>query len=539
MQIFTPSFEPCLDEWLGQVVDCSRKLKRALPKSTDDDFIDIVKHIPEQTWQEERESLFQNAIKRWMVVVISFSETTTIWKQLAAEQDDVGKVTVLSDLFRGKAPATLLKRVRAVEKLCHFLGVGMFPASEAKTYQFFSFERSNGAPASRLKSYLEALAFCYYVFSMNELKEVIASKRLHGCTVPTNPAVLTQASPLTVEELTKLHKVLFDRSDWSSVFAGAALFVTYSRARWADAMHCCDLLQDKDESGVTRFLEAPTGVHKTMHSSVFRHRLLPLVAPSLGVTSDPWADRWLEVRRGLHIALPPEHPLMPAPKGDGTPSQRPLMATEAGAWLRKLLHGSLEQLENKRISAHSMKATTLSFAAKFGLDAETRLQLAYHVSGFKMLHTYSRDAAAQPLLQLERVLAAVRSGEFRPDSTRSGRFAEVPQPVASNEQKTPVVDLTEVKVEDTHISEEVPSSSSAESEEEFPKSQNRLFTPPKPPDGYVFWQHRKMKTLHITKPGYKRVFLCNRAIGPMHISEGMSIRYDTPVCRNCAAAPKD
>ena len=33
-----------------------------------------------------------------------------------------------------------------------------------------------------------------------------------------------------------------------------------------------------------------------------------------------------------------------------------------------------------------MKATTLSaHAEKFGLSAETRLQLAYHVGGFKML----------------------------------------------------------------------------------------------------------------------------------------------------------
>ena len=73
-----------------------------------------------------------------------------------------------------------------------------------------------------------------------------------------------------------------------------------------------------------------------------------------------------------------------------------------------------------------MKATTLSFAAKYGVDAETRLQLAYHVGGFKMLHTYSRDAAAQPLLELEKVLTAIREGRFRPDSTRSGRFIQEP-----------------------------------------------------------------------------------------------------------------
>ena len=540
VELSKPSFETCMDEWIGQIDDTRRKLKRALQPSGDDSYGDVVKHIPDQTWQEERESMLQTAIKRWLVVVIGFSESTVVWQQLASEPDDVGKLTVLGDLFRGKAPATLLKRVRAVEKMCQFLGVGIFPASESKVYKFFTFERAHGAPVSRLRSYLEALALCYHVFSMTELKEVISGKRLHGCTISDTPALTTQASPLTVEELLKLHKVLFDKCDWNSAFAGAALFVIYSRARWADAMHCCDLVQDQDEEGITRFLEGPTAVHKTMHSAIFKHKMLPLVAPAVGVSKMPWTDRWFAVREALHIKPPPDHAVMPAPTLEGLPSARPLTATEAGAWLRKLLHGHVGQLEGRKVTAHSMKATMLSYAAKFGLDAETRLQLAYHVSGFKMLHTYSRDAAAQPLMELERVLKAVRGGSFRPDSTRSGRFVDVPG--KSPDLPLPVaVDLTEPKVEEAEVGEEAPSSSSdgSDSEEEFPKSQGRLFRPPTPPDGYVFWQHRKMRTLHLALPSYKRVFMCNRAIGPLHISENMSIRYDTPVCRNCAAAVKE
>jgi hypothetical protein len=41
-----------------------------------------------------------------------------------------------------------------------------------------------------------------------------------------------------------------------------------------------------------------------------------------------------------------------------------------------------------------MKATTLSaHAEKFGLSAETRLQLAYHVGGFKMLLFFPSNAS--------------------------------------------------------------------------------------------------------------------------------------------------
>ena len=84
--------------------------------------------------------IFQCLARRKSHKVISFDPATTVWVQLAAETDDVGKLTVLGDLFRGKAPTTLLKRARAVEKLCGFFGVGAFPTSEQKIYQFFQVE---------------------------------------------------------------------------------------------------------------------------------------------------------------------------------------------------------------------------------------------------------------------------------------------------------------------------------------------------------------------------------------------------------------
>eukprot|EP00435_Cladocopium_sp_Y103_P011845 s5862_g3.t1 len=200
----------------------------------------------------------------------------------------------------------------------------------------------------------------------------------------------------------------------------------------------------------------------------------------------------------------------------------------------------------------------LSFAAKFGLSPETRLQLGYHTSGFRMVHTYSRDAAAQPLMELEKLLVAVREKRFLPDCTRSGRFVGPSQshepdrvrPVAEQSlgprscagpevgSDQQVIDLTDMKVEVTDSEEEAPSSSSDESAEEFPVKQGRIFVPPQPPEGYVFWQHRKLRTLHLTRPDYTRVFMCNRMIGQLHSREGMIIRYDTPVCRQCAAAVK-
>ena len=92
---------------------------------------DIVVHKTDQTWQEERESILQNALKRWLMVCTYFNAKTMIRVHLDCAMDEMSKLTVLADVFRGRAPATLLKRVRAVEKMCQHLGIGAFPPTEA------------------------------------------------------------------------------------------------------------------------------------------------------------------------------------------------------------------------------------------------------------------------------------------------------------------------------------------------------------------------------------------------------------------------
>ena len=99
-------------------------------------YSDIVVHRTDQTWQEERESILQNALKRWLVVCSYFNAKTTIRVQLDCAVDELQKLTLLADVFRERAPATLLKRVRAIEKMCHHFGMGAFPPSEQSLYDF-------------------------------------------------------------------------------------------------------------------------------------------------------------------------------------------------------------------------------------------------------------------------------------------------------------------------------------------------------------------------------------------------------------------
>ena len=207
------------------------------------------------------------------------------------------------------------------------------------------------------------------------------------------------------------------------------------------------------------------------------------------------------------LSMPPKHVIMPAPNSDRAPSMRPLTCHEASQWLRKLLTGCKEVNKDRKVSIHSCKATCLSYCAKFGLDAVARLQLGYHTGGdigLRMVHTYSRDALAEPLAKLVSVLTDIRLMKFRPDCTRSGRFtptdASVPvvagpmskldrEDRAVDKRPGSVADLVSEKEESECTSaHEVSSSSGESSPEEFQEEQRklRLFLPPVPPSGYVF-----------------------------------------------------
>ena len=88
--------------------------------------------------------------------------------------------------------------------------------------KFFCAEREAGAPASRMKSYFEALVFCYHVFSVLELGLVVKQQEM---PLSEQPHAISQALPLQVSE----HEVLETGNLWDQVFAEAALFAVYAR----------------------------------------------------------------------------------------------------------------------------------------------------------------------------------------------------------------------------------------------------------------------------------------------------------------------
>ena len=508
-------------------------------------YMDVVSFKPDVPWPEQRDADLQRSIKLWVAVTSRWSDRCSLSSKLDEMRDASELYGMFAHVFSGRAPVTIRKRGAAVLKLCDYLeqnALENFPMQELTFYRFLCNEKNQGAPASRLQGYMQSIAFCRHVLDVTELQEILNSKRCSGVSREETPKERKQASPLKVNELLKLHETLENGADdWDSVFAGATLLCCYCRGRWGDLMRSETAFVDYTDEGAPAFLETRTGRHKTMSSQMHRHQFLPMVAPVTGVNGKDWATPWVQLRQKMGIQFPPDGLIMPAPNRDGGISERPLESGECGKWLRRLLGVDLEPgLDpNRRVSSHSLKCTFLSFAAKRGLSVPDRLMLGYHASQMHMAMVYSRDGAAASLLLLEKMIGEIVKGSFRPDSTRSGRIIEVPdetpetQPVIVKEEI--VISSEDECVEPLAEEDSSDSTSDSGTDSEIPEDHglNKVFGPPQPPEGYKRWQHSKLKTLHLTEPGYVRVFVCGRSVGSFHHMLEHEPRFDSPVCWAC------
>jgi hypothetical protein len=442
-----------------------------------------------------------------------------------------------------------------------------FPCDEPTLYKVLCNLRASGAPPSRGKGILEAIAFVRYTMGILECDNLLKGRRCWGAATSDEPLSRMQSSPLQVQELEKLHYILeHDQDRWNRLFCGTVLFMTYARARWSDAQHAVSILFDRYEGNI-HYVEILTGHHKTMRALQHRHQLLPLIAPAVGVTNQNWASPWETVRLEMGVDMDKGYPLLPAPLDNGELGRRALDSQEAGKWLRALLELKPEFMTDRKVSSHSMKSTMLSYLAKRGIDMADRLLLGYHTSPFTMGLTYSRDGMARPLQILNTMLSEIREKTFRPDHTRSGRLlkdvtgvsskpatgttaAAVKVEISDDEGEVNVWDLIP-SVQKVDLPQEIPVeseqeindactetscsdiSSGEDAEPRFESAGVKTFEPPKAPEGYTMWQHTKSKILHLTDHRTPNVFECGRKPGAFHTHKGVNPRWDTGICWKC------
>ena len=337
----------------------------------------------------------------------------------------------LKNVFAGKATGTLHNRAGPLLRYvqwCNHNAVIPFPLLERHVYAFMNDVMDGSAPTF-LRSFLVTLTFCNYVLGLTGASDVISSPRVQGCSRDAylSKRRLQQRPPLSVDQVKSLEIYVADMmgSARDVYAAGCFLLCVFMRARFSDMQNMCDLVADEllVDGDVTGYLEAKVTRSKTAYTTERKTMLLPMAAPLLGVSGKHWFRRWQEARLTSGVPRGEGMPLLPQPAAKGW-LRVPTTAAVGADWLRKLLQAlGFNQLQTYNIGTHSCKATTLSWMSKAGVDLSSRRLLGYHVDPTtKTCLVYSRDAAAGPLRELEKVLAMIRTGEFSPDNTRSGYF---------------------------------------------------------------------------------------------------------------------
>ena len=528
----------------SQAASAAVKRVRVLDKGVS--FASAVKMKVPVSWKDQRAAQFDIGVDLWFSLINSWGPCNFV-DMLDAEIQGDPQREVVSDILRGKAPSTLLKRARAISGLQAFLTErgATFPCDEKDLYAFLKYMEAEGFAKSRCTGLLEALAFVRHVIGVDEVDDLLKSRRCRGVGVTETFRASKQAPALTVDQLLHLHDVLESHHDpWTRHFAGCALVATYSRCRWSDIQHSDELILDRGSSGRLDYLELRIGVHKTCRLQSKRHRFLHVVSPSVGVKE--FGELWLASRRDIGLDDVGQMPFCPAPDPNARPTIRGIDSEEATAWLRLLLKG--RQAADQEPSSKSFKATVLSWAAKRGVDGLSIQRLGYHASGGLDI-VYSRDAQAPYILIVEKLLDEVREGRFRPDDTRGGRLANAPKPLVEPLIGAPVPrgvpDLGEdepvaelfgkavVKLEGHGSDSLAPnlvdlearggedegsfgsSTTSADEDDHQPVAAVARGKPI--PEGFDLWLHASSKVAHLASAkNFRNLLACGRAVGPKH-----------------------
>lgn len=304
-------------------------------------FLQHVRDVPERSGREEREAVWETPVRRWVALTDDWlpdcSALDTTLHNCSTLKE---KAQILVDFFYNKAPQILRKGVISLQRICSALKEEkiLFPCNEEQFYGVLKQESARGAPASRLKSFSEALVFARDILGVESLQLLTESRRCTGAAFGRSLNCPRQADPSTVTQLQVFHIVLRESEEiWNRVMAGMVLSCVYAQARWSDAQHAEALIEDRDSEQCIQFLEAKTAVHKTARAFHDRHQHLPSAAPSFGVTDDNWGFQWTHARRVLKIDELSTFPLMPAPDSMLEPTRRPLSIQEAKLWMHEML----------------------------------------------------------------------------------------------------------------------------------------------------------------------------------------------------------
>ncbi|CAE7218164.1 unnamed protein product [Symbiodinium sp. CCMP2592] len=357
------------------------------------------------------------ALAKWLGILERFPDDFGLSLSIRLDKEngrDSDLKSSLQDVFSQKASVTISGRAGPLAryiKHCRSCQVIPFPVTEAGIYAFLQDYASHEAPTFA-RSFLSSLAFAKFTVSLKVSDEVF-SPRVRGPWAVVEAAIASGS-------------IVLEPSD--RVAAGFFVWTLYARARYSDAQAAgamtCDLSDTPD--GTVGYLESAVERSKTSFSLERKVRYLHMFAPIQGIGEVPWGVKWFEFYKEHGPPLGSGKPLLPSPLSGGGWQTSPLAVASATKWMKSLLiRAGCDRSSVEPLGTHSLKATTLSWSAKFGLPREVRAALGYHARGRDGTELiYGRDNMSAPVRQLQGVLLEVSRERFMPDATRSGYFVK-------------------------------------------------------------------------------------------------------------------
>ena len=369
------------------------------------------------------------AFKKIRSIVLFHPEDSALGRSLVATAGLLVEEGVLSrsieDAFAGKAPGTLLKRACDFTRFAEWAvrnRIRPLAPSEPQVYDFVSFLRHSGASPTSADSFVKALRFFMHHTGAYLSNPISARVSGVASSMEIKKRPLWQAPPLPVSHVRALEEFVIDTQDHArACIAGFLVFCIYASSRFSDAARAKGVTIDAS-GGAVVILETGTAHYKT-RAKDRQNRMLPLLALGRTLVQPGWGGAWVKHREAAGIS---DHScLMPALAPSSSWLQRPMTAGEGSLWLREILHLASVSGDLEAYTSHSLKATALSWSAKSGtMSYEERLTQGHHVHpklGMALL--YSRDAMAEIMVKVGRVVRAIAGGAFSPDLPRAQRVA--------------------------------------------------------------------------------------------------------------------
>ena len=542
-------------------------------------FFSAVSNMTDVAYADKKSLEIETACVKWIAILKLCPGASTLWEHIAEESTEAAwksNLEVVESIIGVRSPATASSRANVFRKLLEWIFVNhpdeSDPLDEKLIWSYFCHLNVSQAAPTSASSAMSALRYAQHIFGFETLSSATGSRRLLGRSelMFSQKDPVRQAVVLTVHDVLTLHSKLNDVESgiFDRIGAGYLLLCLYGRCRHSDLANVNHVVHDHDSS--SGFVEIFTRCHKTARGAVKKATFLPILIPVIGINNENWVETLQQlmfecgmVFDGL-IGGPVLRP--PVSAHSEVLCKRGLTSDECGRLLRILLDLPVERPGKgvPGVTSHSLKATGLSWATKFGLGEYDRAVLGRHSSSTSSASAiYARDLAFPSVKKFEGVLAAIFNKSFRPDAPRSLYFDQVPRVDVPDEVRhstsaaKPEAELVEIKDEASVVvpscvgTEFVDSSSDSSGEEsEFEVSQeeepeavhepHRKIRKVEGPEasGATWMFHKRSGILHLrdrveSEPGRSsKYFRCGRVVGNNYYP--MTDRQSgNPMCSFC------